>query len=309
MRSIAPMKPGRILALRAGALGDTLLALPAIAALREIVGRSGRLEVVGREPAVGLTVGSRLATRCHSIDRGAFRAFFHEGADDRELVSFLEGFDLVVAWSRLPLLRSKLALLSMEAIEAPPLPPQGMHASEHLVRSLAPIGGGSTVPLPRLDLSDDVRRAAAEFLTSHGLSPQGFVAIHPSSGSPRKNWSMEGFRRLAERARDEGFGLLWIEGEADGGIVRPLERLVPGPVARDLPLVVLASVLHQARLFFGNDSGVTHLAAVAGTPTIALFGPTDPRSWAPRGPAVCVVDFHFSAPSLWGKAIELLKSH
>lgn len=300
------MKPRRILALRAGALGDTLLALPALAELRAIVGSSGGLEVVGTEPAIGLAVGPGHAGRCHSIDRGAFRAFFHEGVDDRELLSFLEGFDLVVSWSKLPLLRSKLALLGMDAIEAPPLPPEGLHASEHLFRSLTPLGAGATTPLPQLDLPDDARRSAAEFLTRHGLSSRGFVAIHPSSGSPRKNWPAEDFRLFAERVKSEQLGLLWIEGEADRRIVRPLEQLVPAPVARELPLPVLASVLAEAPLFVGNDSGVTHLAAAAGVPTLALFGPTDPRSWAPRGPAVCVVGFHFSAPAVWGKATELL---
>ncbi len=305
--SLAPMEPRRILALRAGALGDTLLALPAIAALRKIVGSSGLLEVVGTPPAVELTVGPGLASRALSIDRGAFRAFFHEGADDRELLSLLEGLDLVVAWSKLPLLAAKLAPLGIAAIEASPRPPAGMHASEHLFRSLSPLGVGPTVPLPlpELALGEGPRRAADAFLRSQGLSPRGYVAIHPSSGSPRKNWGRERFRGVAERAKDEGLAVLWIQGEADAGIVQPLVRLVPGPVANELPLDLLASVLAEARAFFGNDSGVTHLAAAAGAPTVALFGPTNPVCWAPRGRAVRVVGFHFSALDVWEKATEI----
>jgi ADP-heptose:LPS heptosyltransferase len=52
---------------------------------------------------------------------------------------------------------------------------------------------------------------------------------------------------------------------------------------------VLAGVLAHARLFVGHDSGVTHLAAALHVPTVALFGPTDPVQWAPRGPHVFVV--------------------
>jgi ADP-heptose:LPS heptosyltransferase len=295
----------RILAVRPGALGDTLLALPAIAALRAIAGCEGRLEVVGTEPSVRLTLGPRHASRAHSIDRGAFRAFFQEGADDRDLLSFLREFDLVVAWSKLPLLRAKLAALGVGAIEAPSTPPEGVHASEHLYRSLAPLGTGPTVPLPELDLGDDVRRTAEAFLARHGLVSGRFAAIHPSSGSARKNWLAEGFREIAERARNEGLGVLWIRGEADARIVEPLARAVPAPVARELPLDLLASVLAKARVFFGNDSGVTHLAAAAGAPTIALFGPTDPRSWAPRGRAVRVVGWSLSPSELWGEANDL----
>jgi ADP-heptose:LPS heptosyltransferase len=53
-------------------------------------------------------------------------------------------------------------------------------------------------------------------------------------------------------------------------------------------LYELARWLAQARLFVGNDSGITHLAAAVGTPVLALFGPTDPAVWAPRGPHVQV---------------------
>jgi len=54
-------------------------------------------------------------------------------------------------------------------------------------------------------------------------------------------------------------------------------------VARNMPIVKLAALVSRAGLFIGNDSGCSHLAAALGVPTLALFGPTDPLSWAPRG--------------------------
>jgi heptosyltransferase-3 len=54
-------------------------------------------------------------------------------------------------------------------------------------------------------------------------------------------------------------------------------------------LYELACWLARGRLYIGNDSGITHLAAAAGTPVLAIFGPTDPEIWAPRGPHVRVV--------------------
>ena len=54
---------------------------------------------------------------------------------------------------------------------------------------------------------------------------------------------------------------------------------------RDLPLVELAAALAGCRALLGHDSGISHLAAALGLPTLALFGPTDPAQWAPRGPA------------------------
>lgn len=63
---------------------------------------------------------------------------------------------------------------------------------------------------------------------------------------------------------------------------------LPGAVRID-DLYLLACWLARARLYIGNDSGITHLAAAVGTPVLALFGPTDPAVWAPRGPHVRVV--------------------
>ena len=66
------------------------------------------------------------------------------------------------------------------------------------------------------------------------------------------------------------------------------EEPLPGAV-RIADLYELACWLATARIYIGNDSGITHLAAAVGTPVVALFGPTDPRIWAPRGPHVRVI--------------------
>jgi ADP-heptose:LPS heptosyltransferase len=84
-----------------------------------------------------------------------------------------------------------------------------------------------------------------------------------------------------------------------------LERRLEAPVARELPLPVLAALLSLSRGFVGNDSGVSHLAAAVGTRTIALFGPTDAANWAPRGPFVRVASFGSSVDEVWGKARSL----
>jgi heptosyltransferase-2 len=292
----------RILALRAGALGDTILALPSIAALRRLVGPTGEVELVGTEPANLLALGPRLSTRVHCIDRARFRPLFQESADDADLRSFLRGFDRVLAWSDLPLLARKLAALSVPLLQASPHPPPGIHAADHLYRSLAPLGIAGEAPPPEIDLDRESRLAASDFLGRHGLSSFDFIALHPSSGSPRKNWSAERFQALALRLRLENRRFLWVEGEADREVVDGLVRAVPAPVARDLPLTVLAALLSSSRGFVGNDSGVTHLAAAVGTPTIALFGPTDPHIWAPRGPSVVVAPHGAETETVWENA-------
>ena len=70
-----------------------------------------------------------------------------------------------------------------------------------------------------------------------------------------------------------------------------LQRTLPPDIPSEIipDLFELGKLLSQARIYVGNDSGVTHLAAAVGTPVMAFFRTTDPRVWAPRGVSVHVV--------------------
>ena len=93
------------------------------------------------------------------------------------------------------------------------------------------------------------------------------------------------WRFVTQALNEQGLPSLLLEGPADRAVMQDLlDHLSPRPILlRDLPLRLLAGVLTLADLFVGHDSGVTHLAALLGVPTVALFGPTDPARWAPRG--------------------------
>jgi ADP-heptose:LPS heptosyltransferase len=127
------------------------------------------------------------------------------------------------------------------------------------------------------------------------------LAIHPGSGDLKKNWSPMGFSHVANLARQEGLEALVIEGEADEEPVSALLELLDNrpPVLRIEDLQVVARILSQSTAYLGNDSGISHLAAAAGAPTVSLFGPTDPRTWAPQGQTVRVLGFDSSAELVW----------
>ncbi len=286
-------EPGQhILAIRAGSLGDTILTFPAIAAL---AAPGNCVELLGTLPYTELAKTPGLAYDVHSIDRARFRAFFDVRAEDGELLAFLGAFNLVVAWARLPLLGVKAGRLQLRYLETSPNPPEAVHASDHLMASVRGLGFQTPVTPPELRFGDP-----SPLLDRYGLTPESFVAIHPSSGSPKKNWPSDWFAEFARCARGAGQGLLWIQGEADHEVVSSLVRAVPGPVAAELPLRDLATVLSSSAVFIGNDSGVGHLAAAAGAPTLALFRSTDPRQWAPRGRSVRIVEAGASPGAVWG---------
>lgn len=167
--------------------------------------------------------------------------------------SDLGAFDEIVSWygSNRPDFRSAVEGLPFVFHDALP-PDASMHATDFYLHQVgAPLGATPRIPC-------DVPR-------------EPFIAIHPFSGSPRKNWPLEPYRELASRLPVPVKFCAGPEQELEGAV------RIPG-------LYNLAQWLASAVAYIGNDSGITHLAAAVGTPVLALFGPTDPRVWAPRGP-------------------------
>ena len=129
-----------------------------------------------------------------------------------------------------------------------------------------------------------------DFWRKHGLSQRRILVVAPGSGARAKNWPQEFFVAVAEwwRSRMGGVVILLLGPvEQEKGGVDDLRR--HSLVAGGLSLSQAAALLAAGDIYLGNDSGVTHLAAALGVPTVALFGPSDPRQWAPRGQQVAVV--------------------
>lgn len=231
----------------------------------------GPIELAGRRQRLELAVAAGWAERAHDLDDTGFPTLFSAPSD--RLRRFLETFDRAVVWMRDDdgRIRSGLEACGLrDAVVAPGLPPSNWsrHASEYYFESL-----GYPGPPPPFRLS------IAPATVRHD------VLIHPGSGGERKNWPVDRFRAVADALRGQGRQVEWIRGPAEEGLALPdAKAALP-----EMPLVDLATHLAAARLYLGNDSGVTHLAAAVGCPTVAVFGPTNPRVWAPRGSHVQVV--------------------
>ncbi|MEX2216706.1 MAG: glycosyltransferase family 9 protein [Phycisphaeraceae bacterium] len=127
---------------------------------------------------------------------------------------------------------------------------------------------------------------------SRGGDALGPVVIHPGSGGPAKCWSIDRFESLLHRLRDEGISTAIDLGDVEMA-TWPSDRVKRwrnefGATTLG-SLDAMVDLLKGARLFIGNDSGPTHLAAQMGISTIALFGPSNAAHWAPRGPCVKVL--------------------
>lgn len=135
-------------------------------------------------------------------------------------------------------------------------------------------------------IPDDWRAKSERALRELGVDPSGdYFVVHPGAGGERKCWPLERYVELGERLG----GVVFVAGPVEADRWAPDRMRMLGA---SFPLLVcpelgtLAGVLAGARGFVGNDSGVAHLSAAAGTPTVTLFGQTSPEHFAPRGDAV-----------------------
>jgi ADP-heptose:LPS heptosyltransferase len=287
----------RLLVLRPGAIGDTLVTLPALLALRRQL-PGATIEAAGNAAALPLAASSGLIDTWIGFDDARVTRLFMAG--DLPYDDGFQGIDLAVAWGRdadgsLRAGLERRGALWVVVAPSRPSPEQPVHVARHLLRTLAPLGiepDDPDVALPEIQIPSDVEAVAQAELAAAGLDRGPFVAMHPGSGSPRKNWPAEQFARVRdELMHTHGLATVVLAGPADAAALailhdRPSKA---GPMLVDRPLLMLAAVLRRAIAFLGNDSGVSHLAGLLGVPTLALFGPSDPVLWTPLGPRVRVL--------------------
>lgn len=286
------MKP-RILVIRGGAIGDFILTLPAIRLLREAF-PDAHVEILGYQHIVALADGRFYADGTRSIEYGPMAGFFVPRSElAADLSEYFASFQQVVSYlfdpdgffeANIRRAGVKNFLRAFVKID------DSEHAARQLARPLQSLALFLEDHAASVHPSAVDRRLADEFL---GPAARPFIALHPGSGSPKKNWPVERWREVGDGLLARGEELLVVGGEADEAPLATLGQAWSGaPVrfARGLPLPTLAAVLERCRLFLGHDSGISHLAAGVGAPCTLLFGATDPSVWAPANATVQVVE-------------------
>ncbi len=147
----------------------------------------------------------------------------------------------------------------------------------------------SAPPSPFLFTGPETEARAAKLTAG----PGPILAIGPAANWVGKTWPVERFAQVARRLLAPsgpmaGGRLMVVGGPGDLASCEPLRASVGRDNCIDLvgreSLVVVYAALKRARLYIGNDSGLMHLAAAAGAPTLGLFGPSDESLYAPWGP-------------------------
>lgn len=252
----------RVLLMRIGALGDVLLmrrltfSLALEGCRTTLLAPARHARVLAADPWIDRILDSESA---------AFGSAFAGSWPD----AGPRDFDAAVVLSRSPELEKAATEAAPQVWVVPPEPGREDESiALQFAKATRPLAApflGELPPLPT-----DARLAVS----------RDAVILHAGSGSKRKNWPIDRFVALGRTLAREGFKVIWTKGPADE---EPPVGAHDFEILESPPLVVLAATLATARAFVGNDSGVSHLAAAVGAPTLALFGPTRDAVWRPDG--------------------------
>jgi heptosyltransferase-2 len=182
------------------------------------------------------------------------------------------------------------SLLLTRAVRCPAL------GDLHLSREYLQLAGAleaREVPLPGLGVNEAEIREAAALLTRVGLEDRPFAILGPGAAyGPAKRWSAERFAALGVQLAARGPAVLVCGAASERETCERVAAAI-GAQARSLAgvtsLLVQAALCARAELTVSNDSGLAHLAAATGTPTVVVFGSTSSAWTAPLGPRVRVV--------------------
>lgn len=296
-----PSVRGKILVIRGGAIGDFILTLPVLSALRMNFPDT-RLELLAYPRVAPLALAGGLVDEAQSIDARPMASFFAKhGRLPSELAAFFASFDIIISYLFDPdlIFRENVDRCSKAQFIAGRHRPDesgSLHAAETFLKPLVQLAIFDPDPVPRLDPSaviltqEEPQPDEYPVLQRSTVDPApadgGWLALHPGSGSERKNWPEENWRELLARlVTQTAIRFLLVGGEAEGGRIARLAASLPPDrlkAAHSLPLPQLARLLRQCSAYIGHDSGISHLAAAVGLPGLVLWGETRQEIWRPR---------------------------
>lgn len=281
----------RALIVHGGALGDLILSLRLVEALR----RSGARQVslLARPTSARICIACGAIDDLRDIEAGGFHRLF--GSEDElpsEAREWLGTHNIAINTLGDPegVIAEKLRAAGVaHTISIDPRPREDLsdHVSDQWLSDLKVHGVNGHVGPPRLVVPVSLRAEAHQVLQAYreGVADRP-ILLHPGSGGRDKCWKTECFVELSEVLRRRGFLPIFVLGPVE------MERLSADEIAslraaaktiENPTLELLAGLIAEAGLFVGNDSGVSHLAAAVGAKTLTLFGPTNPVIWRPLG--------------------------
>jgi ADP-heptose:LPS heptosyltransferase len=295
----------RLLIYYDGALGDFLLSLPVIQSLSTIH-RASEVHLTGRPHALSLVTlipFINKATLSESLFFTPLYSNHHPFFLPSQLYAFLSHFSIIYVFSRRknsPVFKNiqKLSAHAFHIHTVPegnlkiPVTDYQMGQIKGLVNQHNPL---NTTPF-LLSPSQEALKKARDIISQPADAQRKVFTIHPGSGGRKKCWPLPFFIEWMKRA-EKKFSphFLILSGPAEENLHTINQKHLSEQGLKNVrlveshPLPVVTALLSLSTLYIGNDSGISHLASYLTPQVITLFGPTDPRLWAPKGKNVTLI--------------------
>jgi ADP-heptose:LPS heptosyltransferase len=171
---------------------------------------------------------------------------------------------------------------------------KGIHCLEHNLDTLRSLNIPIVIDRPILYISESENRLTAHILKENNISQDDFVIVfHTRAGSSAKNWLDTRFAELIKILKQQGAKIILVGSDKDKAAADIIIGMSGAPALNlcgETSLLSLAAILKRASLFVGLDSAPSHIAALAGTPTVTLYSGTNRiEEWAPQGKNVTVI--------------------
>lgn len=284
------MSEKKLLIIHQGALGDFVMTFPMLIGFRKT---HSQIDAICQKKLGELVRKLKLVDTHYALESATFAPLYSDHPDQVEVktATLLKSYERIALFSFSRKLQENIERIAgPKVLRIPPRPPVGekIHVSRFLYRHLVKAGllkEGEPASRP----SSAFKRILPQQCRREPKSAP--VLIHPGSGSRKKNWPLKNFILLEKMLRKDDLRTEFILGPADVYLRESLMTPpAPGPTIHITDdLLQVFSLTTKACGFIGNDSGLSHLAAFIGLPTVAVFGPSDPVRWEPVGRAVVVV--------------------
>ena len=286
---------GKVLFVRLRSIGDTVLATSSVTALRrflpeakiDMLVEDWVAPVLAEHPGLDRVIslqGNSLAARA--------RIAREIRASGYDVVYNLHGGTTATFLTRASGARHRVGYASYQYAklhnhQAPSSSLLWVQEKTHSVEQQLALLGWTGVPVTdrpatQLGIPQTASLAIEERLRNAGLEGKRWALIHPAAAFTTKQWAASNFARIVEYLDKAGFASVAIVGPGQAEVLEELQRNCSAPITNfDLSLPEVSALASRSALFVGNDSGIAHIAAAVGTPSVVIFGSSNIAHWRP----------------------------
>ena len=308
-----PLAPGpwdwdavrRVLVIRLRSIGDTVLATPSLFALKRFLPHA-EIDILVEDWVAPLLANHPHVDNVIELERGGIAKRMKVAREIRsaryDVVYNLHGGTTATFLTRATGAPHRVGFKTyqyakLHTVLAPsPLLLWGQQKTHSVEQQLALLGWTgvpvSDRPRTRLGIAPEAAGSVIQHLAAAGLADRKIALLHPAAAFNTKRWATKNFARVAEYLTERGYAPVAVAARHEAQIIEDLcSEASVKILGLDLSLPEVSALASRSQLFVGNDSGIAHIAAAVGTPSVVIFGSSNIAHWRPWHRAAAEVVF------------------